>query len=146
MTVLIDTGVVYADHDENATRHNVAENALEVVYDGGLGQPYISEYVIDESVTLTMRRGSRDAACRIAEKLAGTGNYPPTFSILWSTRNTFDTALEIFNRYRDRTLSFTDAMNIAHVRAQDLDGILSFDDDFDGIVARFDPSDVVASG
>ena len=53
MTVLLDTGVLYADHDTDATRHGVAAEALEAVYDGELGHPYISDYVFDEAITLT---------------------------------------------------------------------------------------------
>jgi len=45
MTVLVDTGVLYADHDTDATRHEVAAQALEAVYDGEVGQPYISDYL-----------------------------------------------------------------------------------------------------
>jgi predicted nucleic acid-binding protein len=44
MTVLVDTGVVYADHDTDATRHDAARTALEAVYDGEFGHPYISKF------------------------------------------------------------------------------------------------------
>ncbi len=43
MTVLVDTGVLYADHDTDATRHDAAGEALEVVYDGEFGAPYITD-------------------------------------------------------------------------------------------------------
>ena len=56
MTVLVDTGVLYADHDTDASRHEAASSALESVYDGTLGQPYITDYVYDEAVTLTQQR------------------------------------------------------------------------------------------
>lgn len=63
MTVLVDTGVLYADHDRDATRHEAASDALEAIYDGEFGHPYISDYVYDEAVTLTQRRtNSVDAA------------------------------------------------------------------------------------
>lgn len=39
MTVLVDTGVLYADHDTDATRHEAASSALEAVYDGEYGLP-----------------------------------------------------------------------------------------------------------
>ena len=32
MTVIVDTGVSYADHDTDASRHNAATNAVEAVY------------------------------------------------------------------------------------------------------------------
>lgn len=56
MTVLVDTGVLYADHDRDATRHMAAATALESVYDGTLGHPLISDYIYDEAVTLALKR------------------------------------------------------------------------------------------
>ncbi len=35
MTVLIDTGVFYADHAVDAERHEAAELALSAVFEGG---------------------------------------------------------------------------------------------------------------
>ncbi len=48
--------------------------------------------------------------------------------------------LETFERYDDRSLSFTDANTIALVDAYDIDAVLGFDDDFDGLVERVDPA------
>jgi predicted nucleic acid-binding protein len=56
MTILIDTGVVYADHDTDATRHDAASRALDAVYDGEFGHPYLTDYVFDEAITLTRKR------------------------------------------------------------------------------------------
>ncbi|MCG1002005.1 MULTISPECIES: hypothetical protein [Halobacterium] len=56
MTVLVDTGVLYADHDTDAARHDAASDTLDAVYDGEFGQPYVSDYVYDEAVTLTLVR------------------------------------------------------------------------------------------
>jgi predicted nucleic acid-binding protein len=44
MSVLVDTGVLYADHDTDATRHEAAAGALERVYDGEFGQPCVICY------------------------------------------------------------------------------------------------------
>ena len=43
MTLLVDTGVLYADHDTDASRHGEASNALEAVYRGEFGTPYVSD-------------------------------------------------------------------------------------------------------
>ena len=37
MTVIVDTGVLYADHDTNATRHEAVKEALESVYGANWG-------------------------------------------------------------------------------------------------------------
>lgn len=89
MTVIVDTGVLYADHDTDATRHEPARNALESVYDGDYGLPYISDYIYDEAVTLTLKRGnSFIAAKRLGSGCAAMGHIRRrtrcfAFRLLW---------------------------------------------------------------
>jgi predicted nucleic acid-binding protein len=143
MTVLVDTGVLYADHDRDATRHEAASDALEAVYDGEFGHPYISDYVYDEAVTLTQRRtNSVDAATRLGKRLRGVGEYPTVYALEHVTVAVFQAAVTTFERYDDQALSLTDATIIALLDRLDLDRIMSFDDDFDGIVPRVDPTTV----
>jgi hypothetical protein len=143
VTVLVDTGVVYADHDTDATRHEAASTALDAVYDGAFGAPYLSDYIFDEAVTLARTRtGSHAAARRLADRLRGIDPYPDAYELLHVSPAVFTDAIEIFDRYDDQQLSFTDATSVALVERHDLDQILSFDDDFDGIVTRVDPAHV----
>lgn len=53
MTVIVDTGVLYAEHDTDASRHDAASTALEAVYDGEFGHLIVSDYIYDEAVTVT---------------------------------------------------------------------------------------------
>lgn len=143
MSVLLDTGVLYADHDTDATRHEEAMAALERVYDGEFGQPYVSEYVYDESVTLALRRsGSFDAAAALGERLRGADPYPDPFELLYLTPSGFDDAVSTFERYDDQQLSFTDAVQIAQYERMDVDTVLTFDDDFEGLVDRTSPAEL----
>jgi predicted nucleic acid-binding protein len=143
MTVLVDTGVLYADHDTDATRHHIASEALEAVYDGELGHPYISDYIFDEAITLTATRtGSHGAATALSDKLRGQDQYPTVYELLDVSTAVFSDAVSVFEQYDDQELSFTDATTVALVNRHGLDGILSFDDDFDGITTRFDPKHV----
>jgi len=142
MTVLIDTGVVYADHDTDASRHEAASDALEAVYDGVYGQPYISEYVYDEAVTLTRtRQQSTAAATQLGKRLRGVDPFPKAYELLHVSRPVLQQAVDIFERYDDQELSFTDATLIAQYRHHDVDTLLSFDDDFDGLLDRLDPGE-----
>jgi len=141
MTVLVDTGVLYADHDTDATRHEVAAEALDAVYDGELGQPYISDYVFDEAITLTRTRtGEFAAARRLSDRLRGYDEYPRAFEMLHVSSAVFTDAVAVFERYDDQDLSFTDATTVALTERHDIDRVLSFDDDFDGVVHRTDPT------
>jgi len=143
MTILVDTGVLYAEFDRDATRHDAASQAIEAVYDGVYGQPYISDYIYDEAVTLTRRRTeSVSTAIELGERLRGTGNYPPVYDLRHVSMAVFQDAVETFERYDDQALSFTDATTVALLDRLDIDHVLSFDDDFDGLVSRIDPTTV----
>jgi len=140
MTVLVDTGVLYADHDTDATRHETASAALDVIYDGEFGLPYVSDYVYDEAVTLTLTRsGSFPAAKRLGERLRGVDPYPQAYELLHVSAAVFADAVDVFERYDDQALSFTDATSVALSERHDVDYVVSFDDDFDGLVRRLDP-------
>jgi predicted nucleic acid-binding protein len=143
MTVLVDTGVLYADHDTDATGHDAASDALETVYDGEFGHPYLSDYVFDEAITLTRKRtGSHVAARRLGDRLRGPNEYPRVYELFHVSAAAFEDAVAAFERYDDQALSFTDATSVALLDRHGIDGIVSFDDDFDGIVRRIDPTDV----
>jgi len=143
MSVLVDTGVLYADHDTDATRHEAAAGALERVYDGEFGQPYVTDYVFDEAVTLALRRsGSFEAALQLGQRLRGVDPYPEVYELLYVSMPTFEAAVDVFKQHPDQGLSFTDATLITQYERQDVDGILTFDNDFDGLVDRLSPVDL----
>ncbi len=140
MTVLVDTGVLYADHDVDATRHEAARTALEAVYDGELGLPYVSDYIYDEAITLTLQRaGSVDAAIRIGNRLRGVDPFPQTYELLYVSPAVFIDAIEAFEQDDDQALSFTDATTVSPMQRHGIDHVLTFDDDFEGIVSRLNP-------
>lgn len=143
MSVLVDTGVLYADQDVASTRHEAAETALETVYDGELGRPYVSEYAYDEVLTLTLQRsGSVETAIELGRRIRGVDPYPEYFELLHLSRDEFDSAVEAFERFDDQQLSFTDAVQIAQCERRDIDAVLTFDDDFEGLVDRLAPTDL----
>jgi predicted nucleic acid-binding protein len=143
MTVIVDTGVLYADHDVDAARHDTADAALRAVYDGELGQPNVTDYVYDEAVTLALQRsGSFEIAKTLGQRIRGGGDFPSAYEMRRVATPAFETAVEIFEQYNDQDLSFTDATTIALARRHDIDTVLSFNDDFDGLVDRTDPATV----
>jgi len=141
MTVLVDTGVLYAAHDGDASRHETASAALGAVYDGAFGQPYVSDYIYDEVVTLALKRSGRWAIANdLGTKLRGAGAYPRAYELLHVSPAVFTDAVSVFERYDDQHLSFTDATSVALLERHDIDHLLSFDDDFDGIADRIAPA------
>lgn len=146
MSIFVDTGVLYAAFDSAATRHGSGRTALETV----LGRPeyglvMTSEYVYDETVTLTYQRtGDMSLAIAVGQHIRGLdeegSHVGPT--LLYSSQKLFDATVETFERYSDHSLSFTDAMTLTMVDYHSVDGLLSFDDDFDGLTERLDPADI----
>nr|WP_254921699.1 hypothetical protein [Halorubrum sp. Ea1] len=67
MSVFVDTGVFYAHHDTDASRHDHGTAALNTVLRSSeYGHVMTSDYIYDESVTLTHRRtGDIDARIEI---------------------------------------------------------------------------------
>lgn len=48
----------------------------------------------------------------------------------------FADAVSVFERHDDQQLSFTDALTIALCDRHDIDVVVSFDNEFDGVVDR----------
>lgn len=150
MSVFVDTGVFYAAFDAAASRHESARAALSTVLrDPQYGLAMTSEYVYGETVTLTYQRtGSTTRAIDVGRRLRSTGDEgePAGVTMLYSSEPLFDAAVDAFERFSDHSLSFADAMTVAMVDHHDVDAVLSFDDDFDGLVERLDPERVAADG
>lgn len=143
MSVFVDTGVIYAHHDTNASRHESGANALDaVVRSPEFGRVYTSDYVYDEVITLTQRRtGQVSDSITVGRRIRGEG-YPNAFELLYSSPSLFAEAVSVYEEYADHEPSFTDAMTIAMVRYHEIDSVLSFDDDFDGVIDRLAPASV----
>ena len=143
MSVFVDTGVFYAHHDTDASRHEIGTAALNgVLRAAEYGRVMTSDYVYDETVTLAQRRtGSVADGIEVGRRIRGEG-YPDAIELLYSSRGLFEDAVDVYERYADQELSFTDAMTVAMVEHHDIDAVLSFDDDFDGIVGRLPPESV----
>lgn len=146
MSVFVDTGVFYAHHDADASRHETGVTALNhVLASPEYGRVLTSEYVYDEVVTLTHRRtGDIADGIEVGRRIRGDG-YPDAIELLYSSAASFEAAVDTYESYADQALSFTDAMSVVMVEQHDIDAILSFDDDFDGVVDRLAPETISGS-
>ena len=146
MSVFVDTGVFYAHHDIDASRHDIGMAALNTVLTSAeYGHVLTSDYIYDEVVTLTHQRtGDITAGIDVGRRIRGEG-YPDAIELLYSSRQLFEAAVVAHQEYADHGLSFTDAMTVAMVDHHDIDTVLSFDDDFDGVVDRLEPATVFDS-
>ncbi|MFB6175639.1 MAG: type II toxin-antitoxin system VapC family toxin [Halobaculum sp.] len=142
MTVVIDTGVFYAHHDEDAARHDDAVDLFDDLLSGEHGQLYTTDYVLDETVTLTRARtNSFEAADTVARRILGEDPFPNVVQLLTVGPDDVRDAVETFRTYSDHGISFTDAATVAVCESRGLDAVASFDDDFDGLVERLHDPD-----
>ncbi|MBN2336774.1 type II toxin-antitoxin system VapC family toxin [Candidatus Bathyarchaeota archaeon] len=136
MTVLIDTGFFVAFHNSRDVNHGRAVTLMQKLLEGEYGQAYTTDYVFDEAVTVAlMRTGRHDLAVEIGRLILGDGSVK-FVTMLHVGETGFHEAWTQFTRYPDHTLSFTDCVSIALMRNREIDLILSFDSDFDGILNR----------
>jgi predicted nucleic acid-binding protein len=143
VSVFLDTGVFYALQGSRTSRHDAAHRALDVVLDGTYGRVVTSDYVLDEAVTLVRSRtGDFDQAVTVVDRVLGRNGFPAAIDLLYVDGHRFERTIDVFERYEDQPLSFTDASTIAIVRDESIDSVLAFDDDFDGLVDRLDPRDL----
>jgi predicted nucleic acid-binding protein len=128
MTILLDTGVVFAFLYANDERHGEAFDLMSRIARKEFGQPYVTDHVIDELFVLARTRARSDdleeslrrflplpkpALPGLAAVSLGTAHLLPTW--------------EEYRRYRDQRLSFTDASLIVTLRELKLDWLATFD-------------------
>lgn len=143
MSVFVDTGVFYAHQDTDASRHETGTAGLNgVLQSAEYGRVMTSDYVHDEVVTLTQRRtDSVEAAIEVGRRIRGDG-YPDAIELLHASRGLFERAVDVYERYADQGLSFTDAMTVVMTEHNGIDAVLSFNDDFDGVIDRVAPESI----
>jgi len=136
MGVFLDTGIFVAFHNTRDENHNRALELMRRIVDGSLGTAYTSDYIFDEAVTVALVRARRpEMAIAVGRMILGELT-APFLAILRVDDDIFKEAWKLFQRYARRGLSFTDCTSIAFIRLRNLESIVSFDTDFDGIVPR----------
>ncbi|MEE8400938.1 MAG: PIN domain-containing protein [Candidatus Hydrothermarchaeaceae archaeon] len=139
MGIFIDTGIFVAFHNKLDETHGRAINLITEVLQGKHGTAFTSDFVFDEAVTLALFRTKfRETARDVGDMIIGNPKKKlPTFVKLVNVDpEIFKQAWTIFNKYDEKTLSFTDCTSIALIEQLKINSIMSFDRDFDGIVER----------
>jgi hypothetical protein len=125
MKLFVDTGAMAALNAARDPYHDRAVKFLRSLPPGT--RLATSNLVFVETVTLMAARYGQDAAIRFADGFMGTR----LWSVVHYADETLDrAAVATMRRFRDKNLSFTDAAVIATVKAEGLDGVFGFDEDF----------------
>ncbi|KPV64596.1 MAG: VapC ribonuclease [Candidatus Bathyarchaeota archaeon BA2] len=133
MAIFIDTGVFVALRNADDELHARSKELMKRALKGNFGRIFTSDYVIDEALTTALVRTRRhDLALDV-------GNYiieSPRILKLWTTKDIFELAWKRFKTLKDRPMSFSDCVSLAHIEKNGIKHIMSFDSGFDGLVER----------
>ena len=134
MRLFVDTGAFIALQDASDSHHAAATEFF------GATPPaarwLTSNFVVDETITFLRRRVGHAAAAAYADSMLKTR----LFDVVSVDPAVERSAVEVFKRYKDKELSFTDCVTIALVRSLRLDGVFGFDSDFISVGLRLFPT------
>jgi hypothetical protein len=133
LSVFIDTGVLVAARNVDDKDHLRAKELMMSMLRGEHGEIYTSDYVIDEAVTLMLRRTRRlELAINVGEHVLSS----PRIRKLRVSEDVFNAAWKKFKSLGKRPMSFTDCTSLALMEKGGIRNIASFDSGFDGLVER----------
>jgi predicted nucleic acid-binding protein len=131
--ILVDTGVIAAFYNSRDEHHSRSLILLNNLRQGKYGTGILTDYVLDETVTLLYVRSKKaDVALQageviITEKL---GKFlPMTLDLI---KKTWDK----YQKFIDKGLSFTDCSLLTMAEFLECNDILSFAKEFDGLINR----------
>jgi predicted nucleic acid-binding protein len=128
MTVLIDTGVMFAFLNARDARHRDAADLVDRIATREFGAPFVTDHVVDELFTLIRVRTKSPALERAARRLLPMPDPGlKGLAALSLGGAILQPAWEIFDGYRDQKISYTDASLIATMRELRVDYLATFD-------------------
>jgi predicted nucleic acid-binding protein len=123
--IILDSSVLVASEVDGDINHERAVKLLREVAKEKFGKVFTSDYIFDETVTVTLVR-TKNLRKAI---LAGTYIMDST-EVLKVDSSTFEKAWEIFKRQKKVTFSFTDCTILALMQEKGIKNIATFDEDF----------------
>ena len=136
MVIFIDSGFFVSLLNEDDDNHKRANLLFDEIVSGKYGIRLTTDFILDESVTVTWVRTRRK---KLVEEVYSLFMGKEALVLLHSfPHDLIIQAWEIFEKYSDkkRPLSYTDCTNIAFCKERNIKNILSFDSEFDGILTR----------
>ncbi|SRR6266581_693997 len=135
MSVLLDTDFLVSYWNVEEPRHEEATARFSDLLGGGEGALIVSDFVVDEAATLSLRRARRAGATEAFVRfLLGLPPFPRALSLAYVGPEVFARATQRFLRSTRRRLSFTDCTSIELMEEHGVGAIATFDAGFRGLV------------
>ena len=132
MVVLLDTGFILAVRNADDVNHPKAKELMKNCLSGRFGQIIVSNFIFDETVTLTLVRTQNKS---LVEDIGKFVLESPRIMLVHVSETEFLATWEFFLKYFDKGLSFTDCSLL--VMAKLFEGnvfIATFDSHFNGLI------------
>jgi hypothetical protein len=123
--IFVDTSAFVARYIPQDTEHRRAKRAWAEIQRTG-SRCFTSNFVLDETFTLLGRRASYSFAAERARELLGS----KVLTVLRSDANDEMRAVELFTKFADQRVSFTDCVSFVLMRRQRLERAFTFDRHF----------------
>jgi len=127
--LFIDTGAFVAFHNADDKNHANAKDIFEEIANKQTYSKLISsDYIVDEAVTTCRIRTKRhDLSIKLGEAILKS----ESILTLKINDQVFTAAWEVYKKYEDIELSFTDCTSVVLMRIYDINQIFTFDTGFD---------------
>lgn len=127
--LFIDTGAFVALHNADDKNHSITKKIFEDIANQRTYSKLItSDYIIDEAITTCRVRTKRhDLSVELGEAILKS----ESILILKINDQIFIAAWNLYKKYKDLDLSFTDCTNVILMRLYEITQIFSFDAQFD---------------
>ncbi len=125
MKLFVDTSFWCALYDAGDENHSPASELWGVLQKLPV-QLYITDYIFDETITITRRRVSHQGALRLGEVLINS----QVVSMVRIDEDLFRDSWQLFKTHKDKSYSFTDCTSFTVMQALGINKTLAFDRHF----------------
>lgn len=123
--IFLDSSFLIALEIETDTNHEKATMIMEKIINKNFGNPVISDYIFDETITVTFRKTKN------LEKAVTLGtNLLNSSEMLKIDEADFENAWKLFESQKNARFSFTDCTNLVLMKRTNMINIATFDEEF----------------
>lgn len=126
--IFLDTSYLVSLENDKDSNHEKAVRLNEEIAKGKFGRIVVSDYIFDETVTVTFRRTRKlNKAILVGERLFSFAE------IKYVDEKTFADSWNFFRKQKSTELSFTDCTTLVLMQSNGINNIATFDEDFQKI-------------
>ena len=123
--IFLDTSFLVSVEVKTDQNHEKATKIMNKIIEGDFGEPIISDYIFDETITVTFGR-TKD----LGKSVSVGENLRDSTKMIKMDEQSFENAWEIFKSQEYTRFSFTDCTTVSIIKKEDIANIATFDDDF----------------